>query len=120
MALATRAGSGLTAALKPQAAAMVTDLRERLESDPEAMSAWKAQHKAALTAQRSAAAWTDWSTDQLTQAAVGWVLASVFVRFCEDNRLLGGHQGSRTRGCGSPATTPPGGNRPWTPSGPST
>ena len=26
------------------------------------------------------------------------MLASVFVRFCEDNRLLGGHQGSRTAG----------------------
>src|SRR5699024_11205254 len=30
--------------------------------------------------------------DQLTQAAVGWVLTSVFVRFCEDNDLLGQHK----------------------------
>lgn len=33
--------------------------------------------------------WTDWCEDQLTQAAVGWLLTSVFIRFCEDNLLLG-------------------------------
>jgi hypothetical protein len=29
-----------------------------------------------------------WSEAQFTQSAVAWVLACVFVRFCEDNALL--------------------------------
>jgi len=98
MALATRAGTDLTGALKPELGAMVQDLRERLAADPDVEAALRAQHRAALAANRSAASWTDWCTDLLTQAAVGWVLSTVFVRFCEDNRLLGGHHGSRTHG----------------------
>ena len=98
MVLATQADSGLTVALRPELAALVDDLRDRLESDPAELARFRAQHAAALTAERSAASWTDWSTDQLTQAAVGWLLTSVFVRFCEDNRLLGGHPRSRTPG----------------------
>jgi len=98
MVLATHAGSGVTAALRPELVAMVDDLRDRLASDPITGAAWRAQHKAALAARRSATSWTDWCTDLLTQAAVGWVLGTVFVRFCEDNRLLGGHPGSRTHG----------------------
>ncbi len=98
MVLATRAGSGLTPALKPELTALIADLRDRIESDPERLAQWRLLHTAALKAQRSAASWTEWSNDQLTQAAVGWLLGTVFVRFCEDNRLLGGHVGSRTNG----------------------
>ena len=29
-----------------------------------------------------------WRDERVTQAAVAWVLACVFVRFCEDNRLI--------------------------------
>ena len=32
--------------------------------------------------------WQAWRDDRVTQAAVAWVLTTVFVRFCEDNRLL--------------------------------
>ena len=88
MALATIAGAALTADLKPQVALLVDDMRERLSSDAGAVERWRAQHRQAL-AQARTVSWTDWCEDQLTQAAVGWLLTSVFVRFCEDNLLLG-------------------------------
>src|SRR5690606_16593466 len=36
-----------------------------------------------------AATWTVWRDERVTQAAVAWVLGTVFVRYCEDNGLLG-------------------------------
>ncbi|MFI2336784.1 BREX-2 system adenine-specific DNA-methyltransferase PglX [Nocardia rhamnosiphila] len=89
MALATIAGGQLTAALKPQLTLLVDDMRERLDADPIQLEEWRATHRKALSEKRTATSWTDWSEDQLTQAAVGWLLTSVFVRFCEDNLLLG-------------------------------
>ncbi|GGL40844.1 BREX-2 system adenine-specific DNA-methyltransferase PglX [Nocardia jinanensis] len=89
MALATIAGGQLTAALKPQLKLLVDDMRERLNADPVQLEEWRTTHRKAVSEQRTATSWTDWSEDQLTQAAVGWLLTSVFVRFCEDNLLLG-------------------------------
>ncbi|MFE7719137.1 BREX-2 system adenine-specific DNA-methyltransferase PglX [Nocardia rhizosphaerihabitans] len=89
MALATIAGTQLTAALKPQLKLLVDDMRERLDADAGELSRWQATHREAVRDKRTATSWTDWSEDQLTQAAVGWLLTSVFVRFCEDNLLLG-------------------------------
>ncbi|MFJ6262717.1 BREX-2 system adenine-specific DNA-methyltransferase PglX [Rhodococcus erythropolis] len=89
MALATIAGNQLTTALKPQLALLVDDMRTRLTADSAALERWRATHQAAVQEKRTAVSWTDWSEDQLTQAAVGWLLTSVFVRFCEDNLLLG-------------------------------
>lgn len=106
MALATTANSGLTAALKPELTAMVDDIRQRVLADPQVEGRWRADHAVAVRAERTAGAWTDWLEDQVTQAAVGWVLGSVFVRFCEDNRLLGGSLARRRPGSGSPRPTP--------------
>jgi len=89
MALATIAGNQLTSALKPQLALLVDDMRTRLTADSTELERWRATHQAAVQEKRTAVSWTDWSEDQLTQAAVGWLLTSVFVRFCEDNLLLG-------------------------------
>lgn len=89
MTLATTAGPQLTAALKPQLALLVDDIRNRLESKDEELERWQATHRQAVAEQRTAGSWTEWSEDQITQAAVGWLLTSVFVRFCEDNLLLG-------------------------------
>lgn len=89
MALATIAGNQLTTALKPQLALLVDDMRARLTADSAELERWRATHQAAVQEKRTAVSWTDWSEDQLTQAAVGWLLTSVFVRFCEDNLLLG-------------------------------
>ncbi|WP_446222577.1 BREX-2 system adenine-specific DNA-methyltransferase PglX [Nocardia sp. IBHARD005] len=90
MALATIAGAQLTAALRPQLKRLVDDMRELLDADAGELSRWEATHSEAVREKRTApTSWTEWSEDQLTQAAVGWLLTSVFVRFCEDNQLLG-------------------------------
>ncbi|BCN48398.1 DNA methylase [Prescottella equi] len=89
MALATISGAALKDALKPQLTLLVDDMRAKLTADPTELERWRATHRKAVAEQRTAVSWTDWSEDQLTQAAVGWLLTSVFVRFCEDNLLLG-------------------------------
>lgn len=89
MALATIAGNQLTTALKPQLALLVDDMRARLTDDSAELERWRDTHNEAVRESRTAVSWTDWSEDQLTQAAVGWLLTSVFVRFCEDNLMLG-------------------------------
>ena len=89
MALATVAGAQLTAALKPQLVMLVDDMRARLEADTNELERWHTNHREAVREQRTAGSWTDYLEEQLTQAAVGWLLTSVFVRFCEDNLLLG-------------------------------
>ncbi|WP_317150880.1 BREX-2 system adenine-specific DNA-methyltransferase PglX, partial [Mycobacterium sp. 29Ha] len=68
---------------------LVGDMRERLNADAELVSRWRAAHREAVSQELTAGSFTDWVDDQLTQAAVGWLLTSVFVRFCEDNLLLG-------------------------------
>ncbi|WP_259873160.1 BREX-2 system adenine-specific DNA-methyltransferase PglX [Dietzia cinnamea] len=80
----------LTDALQPVVRDLVDDMR--LAADLDKTAEWKATHAALKESQRTGATWADWQEDQLTQAAVGWVLTSVFVRFCEDNDLLGAHQ----------------------------
>ena len=89
MPLATTAGPQLTADLKPMLALLVDDMRSRLDADKARTTAWQHTHQQAVKDKRTAASWTDYVDDQLTQAAVGWLLTSVFVRFCEDNLLLG-------------------------------
>ncbi len=79
----------MTAALKPQLTLLVDDMRDRLNADTHELESWRTTHREAVREKRTATSWTDWSEDQLTQAAVGWLLTSVFVRFCEDNLLLG-------------------------------
>ncbi|MGX1766831.1 BREX-2 system adenine-specific DNA-methyltransferase PglX [Dietzia sp. NPDC055343] len=82
----------LTDALQPMVRDLVDDMRARLAADKDKTAEWKTTHAALKESQRTGATWADWQEDQLTQAAVGWVLTSVFVRFCEDNDLLGAHQ----------------------------
>jgi MmeI, DNA-methyltransferase domain len=48
------------------------------------------EYARAVTFGRTTANWTAWRDEQVAQTAVAWVLASVFVRFAEDNGLLGG------------------------------
>lgn len=83
------AESSLTTALQPVVRELVDDMRARLTADDAATAQWKATHAALKDSQRTGATWSDWQEDQLTQAAVGWVLTTAFVRFCEDNDLLG-------------------------------
>lgn len=77
----------LVADLRQQVLLLEDDLRERIEL-PEFSGPWRQEHLAATAGERTAATYTAWSDDRITQAAVSWVLTTVFIRFCEDNALL--------------------------------
>lgn len=79
----------LTPQLRAQVLTLEGDLRDRLSADPETEARWRAEHQGAVTAERSAASWVEFRDDRITQVAVAWVLTSVFLRFCEDNALVG-------------------------------
>ncbi|TDP91197.1 BREX-2 system adenine-specific DNA-methyltransferase PglX [Labedaea rhizosphaerae] len=85
---------GLTATLKKVVLDLENDLRDRVESpdpvvrDVGVREKWRREHHAAVDRERTAMSWQEWRDDRITQAAVAWALTTVFVRFCEDNRLL--------------------------------
>lgn len=68
--------------------ALVDDLRDRSDSVDEVRQVLRGEFSRAEAAGRTERAYEDWREDLLAQVAVGWVLASVFVRFCEDNQLV--------------------------------
>lgn len=84
----------LVSALKRQVLALETALRARVDGDDEhtrqdgVLQAWRRDYDAAFAAQRTSAGWQEWRNDRVTQAAVAWVLLTVFARYCEDNALL--------------------------------
>lgn len=80
--------AALVADLKALVLRLEDDLRVRVETLPEVKAAWQTEHRRAAAADRTASTWTAWRDDRVTQAAVAWVLTTVFVRFCEDNALL--------------------------------
>ncbi|WP_431858861.1 BREX-2 system adenine-specific DNA-methyltransferase PglX [Azospirillum sp.] len=63
------------------------DIRERVEGSPHEAEL-RAEWQAARDAKRTAQAFTAWLDEEVTQAAVHWVLGCVFLRFVEDNRLV--------------------------------
>ena len=79
----------LTTDLQRQVLLLEDDLRDRVAADPELEGRWKQEHQRALDKERTAASWVAWRDDRVTQAAVAWVLTTVFIRFCEDNGLVG-------------------------------
>lgn len=82
------ASKGLTGELRRQVTLLEPDLRVRVESQPDVLGSWRAEHDAARKRERTAATWASWRDERVTQAAVAWVLTTVFVRFCEDNGLV--------------------------------
>lgn len=64
------------------------DLRKRCDREPEVDAPLKAQYETAKAKKRTALTYKAWRDEQLTQIAVAWVLACVFVRFLEDNGLV--------------------------------
>lgn len=80
----------LTGELRKLVLEVEDDLRERLNADGERLTIWAEEHAAALEAARTSASWEAWRDERITQSAVAWVLTTVFVRFCEDNRLISG------------------------------
>ncbi|MGV4885618.1 BREX-2 system adenine-specific DNA-methyltransferase PglX [Streptomyces viridosporus] len=75
--------------LKRQVVALEDDLRERSESVEEFRVRLRAEYDQAVEASRRArGTYGAWRDERVTQAAAAWVLACVFVRFCEDNGLI--------------------------------
>ena len=77
--------------------ALLEDLKRQvryLEADlkqtgiAEADAALREEWQEAKQGGRTAATFEQWLPERVTQVAVAWILATVFVRFCEDNRLL--------------------------------
>jgi hypothetical protein len=73
--------------LKPATKAFIDDLRSRSDAGDEVRVQVEAQFRAARNAGRTDRSYEEWREDLLAQVAVGWVLATVFIRFCEDNEL---------------------------------
>jgi hypothetical protein len=80
--------TALLADAKALTATLVDDLRERSEADDESRVRTHGTYERARSAGRSDKSFEEWREDLLAQVAAGWVLASVFVRFCEDNDLV--------------------------------
>ncbi|MGW6057536.1 BREX-2 system adenine-specific DNA-methyltransferase PglX [Streptomyces sp. NPDC055189] len=74
--------------LRKQVTALEDDLRERTESVDEFRADFEREYAAAREANRTAATYGAWRDERVIQVAAAWVLATVFVRFCEDNGLV--------------------------------
>jgi len=80
--------TALTTALTGQVALLVDDLRDRADTAPDVSELVRVEWQTAVEAGRTAYDMETWREDLLAQVAVSWVLGCVFIRFCEDNRLL--------------------------------
>lgn len=79
----------LLADLKNQVKLAEKDLTAQISEVEDLEAKLKAEHAVAFRIKRTNDSWTMWRKERVTQAAVAWVLGTVFVRFCEDNGLLG-------------------------------
>ncbi|MEU8476357.1 BREX-2 system adenine-specific DNA-methyltransferase PglX [Streptomyces hygroscopicus] len=67
---------------------MSADRVERVRAADAVAGKLRAEYDEARKLGRTAATWNAWLDERVTQVAVAWVLGTVFVRFCEDNRLV--------------------------------
>jgi hypothetical protein len=91
MSRGTPTGPTLVKDLQAQLKALTADLRNRSDQadDPWAQDL-KAEYERARERGRTGLTWSEWRDGEVDLAAVAWVLATVFVRFCEDNGLIDG------------------------------
>ncbi len=74
--------------LKLEVTKLEDDLRARCDGDAAVDAPLKAQYEAARAQKRTALTYKAWRDEEITNVAVAWVLACVFVRFLEDNNLV--------------------------------
>ncbi|MFI6548533.1 BREX-2 system adenine-specific DNA-methyltransferase PglX [Streptomyces prunicolor] len=74
--------------LKQQVKAVETDLGRQVKALGDVGARLRSEYEQARKLGRTAATWTSWLDERVTQVAVAWVLGTVFVRFCEDNWLI--------------------------------
>lgn len=67
---------------------LASDLGVKVKADEEVRARLDREWRTAFDARRTGRSFEDWLEDRLTQVAVAWLLACVFVRFCEDNLLI--------------------------------
>ncbi len=85
------AGTSLVKELQTQVKKVATDLRERSDRAEDAWASdLKAEYEHARERGRTGLTWSEWRDGEVDLAAVAWVLATVFIRFCEDNSLIDG------------------------------
>ena len=78
----------LTAELARQVTRLEDDLRRRAGDVAEVATIVEEEWRRAHTSGRTAHDLATWRESLLTQVAVGWVLGTTFIRFCEDTGLL--------------------------------
>lgn len=74
--------------LKSLTSDLVEDLTTRTDEVEEVHDHVRGEYARAQSAGRTDRSYVEWRKDLLNQVAVAWVLACVFVRFCEDNGLV--------------------------------
>ena len=81
-----------SSALLKDLQAQVTRLQDALRTEcdrfPASDGPLKERYTQAQAGKRTSLTYKAWREEELTQIAVGWVLATVFVRFLEDNGLV--------------------------------
>lgn len=66
-----------------------SNIRTRCDEEPSVNRPLEERYQAARRAGRTGMTFSAWREGEITQAGVAWLLACVFVRFLEDNDLLG-------------------------------
>ncbi|MGW3678416.1 BREX-2 system adenine-specific DNA-methyltransferase PglX [Streptomyces prasinus] len=74
--------------LEERLAELPEDRAERVRAAEAVAGRLLAEYDQAFKLGRTGATWGVWLDERVTQVAVAWVLGTVFVRFCEDNRLI--------------------------------
>ncbi|WP_394255773.1 BREX-2 system adenine-specific DNA-methyltransferase PglX [Pseudoclavibacter helvolus] len=77
--------------LKAQLKLVQADLRSRADDTTDRWGArLQEDYAGARKRERTGHSWVVWRDNEVDQAAVAWLISMTFVRFCEDNNLLGG------------------------------
>ena len=80
--------SGLQAGLERLRGQLEKNILERAEDEPSIRENLQGRYDIAKAAKRTGLAFELWRENEITQAAVAWLLGCVFVRFLEDNLLI--------------------------------
>ena len=80
--------SALLSDLRRVLRTMEADLRARINEQAVLSESLEAEWKSAQNAGRTGLTYAEWLDDEITQAAVNWILGCVFLRFLEDNHFL--------------------------------
>ncbi len=78
----------LLKALQAQVKLLHENLRSRCDTEPAANTPLQAGYETAKDSGRTALTYNAWREEELTQISVAWILATVFIRFLEDNELV--------------------------------